>query len=101
MRPISDTAHRQRLGETQLTLAVDPATMRLLKFEEQDEGAPAKPPSLDAHLFAETDVVQIRTDLLDCHCCICSPEVLLLFSDNFDYQVNHLRQRHHCSRVLS
>eukprot|EP00887_Chlorella_sp_A99_P001611 scaffold8.g1611.t1 len=29
---------------------------------------------------------QVRTDLMDCHLYICSPEVLMLFSDNFDYQ---------------
>jgi translation initiation factor eIF-2B subunit epsilon len=29
--------------------------------------------------------VQFRSDLLDCHIDICSPEVLLQFADNFDY----------------
>ena len=29
---------------------------------------------------------QVRTDLIDCHISICAPEVLMLFSDNFDYQ---------------
>jgi translation initiation factor eIF-2B subunit epsilon len=28
----------------------------------------------------------IRTDLLDCNVDICSPEMMLQFSDNFDYQ---------------
>ena len=30
---------------------------------------------------------QVRCDLMDTHICVCAPEVLLLFSDNFDYQV--------------
>jgi len=30
--------------------------------------------------------VQVRTDLQDCHVDICAPEVLHLFTDNFDYQ---------------
>lgn len=30
--------------------------------------------------------LQIRTDLMDTHISICAPEVLMLFSDNFDYQ---------------
>lgn len=29
---------------------------------------------------------QVRTDLLDTNISICSPEVLMMFSDNFDYQ---------------
>jgi len=28
----------------------------------------------------------MRYDLMDCHICVCSPEVLLRFSDEFDYQ---------------
>ncbi len=30
--------------------------------------------------------IDLRTDLLDCQIDICSPELLLQFSDNFDYQ---------------
>jgi translation initiation factor eIF-2B subunit epsilon len=28
----------------------------------------------------------VRFDLLDCHIYACSPELLVQFSDNFDYQ---------------
>ncbi|CAN0402928.1 unnamed protein product, partial [Ectocarpus sp. 13 AM-2016] len=31
--------------------------------------------------------LQLRSDLLDCHVDVCSPEVLVQLSDNFDYQV--------------
>uniref|UniRef100_A0A383VLX2 Translation initiation factor eIF2B subunit epsilon n=1 Tax=Tetradesmus obliquus TaxID=3088 RepID=A0A383VLX2_TETOB len=41
---------------------------------------------LDASLWSERDCVQVRTDLIDTNISICSPEVLLMFSDNFDYQ---------------
>jgi hypothetical protein len=30
--------------------------------------------------------MQVRTDLMDSQISICAPEVLMLFSDNFDYQ---------------
>ena len=30
--------------------------------------------------------VQVRSDLIDSQIAICAPEVLMLFSDNFDYQ---------------
>ena len=32
--------------------------------------------------------LQLRSDLLDCHVDVCSPEVLVQLSDNFDYQVS-------------
>jgi hypothetical protein len=31
-------------------------------------------------------LLQVRTDLMDTHIAVCAPEVLMLFSDNFDYQ---------------
>ena len=43
---------------------------------------------IDAHFWSETDAVEIRSDLAHTHIYICAPEVLMLFSDNFDYQVN-------------
>ena len=42
---------------------------------------------IDAHFWGETDQVEIRSDLAHTHIYICAPEVLMLFSDNFDYQV--------------
>lgn len=41
---------------------------------------------MDASLFGERDSVQLRTDLIDCHIAVCSMDVLVAFSDNFDYQ---------------
>ena len=37
--------------------------------------------TLPPHLFP-----QVRSDLIDSQISICAPEVLMLFSDNFDYQ---------------
>ena len=34
--------------------------------------------------------LELRSDLLDCHVDVCSPEVLVQLSDNFDYQVKSL-----------
>lgn len=42
---------------------------------------------IDAHFWGETDEVEIRSDLAHTQIYICAPEVLMLFSDNFDYQV--------------
>lgn len=40
----------------------------------------------NAHTHARARGPQVRTDLMDTHIAICAPEVLMLFSDNFDYQ---------------
>ena len=48
--------------------------------------AGGRKPQLDATLFGERDSLQLRTDLIDCHIAVCSVDVLVAFSDNFDYQ---------------
>ncbi len=42
--------------------------------------------AIDAHFWGEADAVEVRADLADAGIYLCAPEVLLLFSDNFDYQ---------------
>ena len=42
---------------------------------------------MDAEYFSGHHELLLRTDLLNLHVYICAPEVLMLFSDNFDYQV--------------
>lgn len=49
-----------------------------------------RPVNVDAHFFGERDMVQLRNNLLDGQIQICAPEVLMLFTDNFDYQVKLL-----------
>jgi hypothetical protein len=39
-------------------------------------------------IMMEHPSVTFRTDLLDCHVDICSPDFLVEFSDNFDYLVS-------------
>lgn len=43
------------------------------------------------HFFIEKEhgELQLRSDLLDCHVDVCSPEVLVQLSDNFDYQASY------------
>ena len=138
--------HVRRLGDTPTVAVLDPASQRLLKFEDRDDapaGAGDTTPArrrrrhaclVDAHFFGERDIVQVgwvllvgtgdgggcnrdssrvpistttaatsftsspshsptnthtqvRTDLVETSIYICAPEVLMLFADNFDYQV--------------
>ena len=87
-KKVSAKHRAARLGEHTLTLAIDPESNQLLHYEE---GAGASSElCLEASLFSEHRSVSVRTDLLDCHIDICAPEVLFLFTDNFDYQ--HMRR---------
>ena len=90
----------ERLGESNLVVVTDPEINRVLHYDEHPSpSAPAEgharrpklpPLSLDASLFSDHVNLRVRTDLRDCHVDICAPEVLYLFTDNFDYQ--HLRR---------
>ncbi|EFJ09409.1 hypothetical protein SELMODRAFT_129936 [Selaginella moellendorffii] len=80
----SPLTHQTRLGNEELVLAIDPATKQLLHY-----GAPNKQRQsilLDKNLLAGRQGVRLHLDMQDCHIDICSPEVLMLFTDNFDYQ---------------
>lgn len=93
MRQAGSPLHRARLAKDAVAVVINPATGQLLKYEDLGaENASAKSRrrqgtvAVDSHLFADFDVLSVRTDLLDCQVYIAALEVLLLFSDNFDYQ---------------
>lgn len=44
--------------------------------------------SIPLEILDNATELAINTDFLDCNVDICSPELMLQFSDNFDYQVN-------------
>ncbi|CAA0395695.1 unnamed protein product [Arabidopsis thaliana] len=78
---------RLGIGSDQLFVAVDPLTKQLLHYEEcNSRGGDF---CLDKSLLDST--VLVCSDMQDCYIDICSPEVLSLFEDNFDYQ--HMRRR--------
>ncbi|KPI34929.1 putative translation initiation factor eIF-2B subunit epsilon [Cyphellophora attinorum] len=66
------------------TFVIDPVNDRCLHYEETP---PHK--QYSAHIEAEAlkqPELDIRQDLLDCRIDICAPDVLTLYSDNFDHQ---------------
>jgi translation initiation factor eIF-2B subunit epsilon len=67
-----------------LVVAMDRSTQQLLLFEND---LSKKGVSIPLELMAEHPGLSLRSDLLDCQVDVCSPELLLQFSDNFDYQV--------------
>ena len=87
-KPVTQRQREESLGESNLVVAVDPTINRVLHYDENTSVSKNKlaPVALDASLFSDHTNVQVRTDLQDCHVDICAPELLYLFTDNFDYQ---------------
>ncbi|XP_010528820.1 PREDICTED: translation initiation factor eIF-2B subunit epsilon-like isoform X2 [Tarenaya hassleriana] len=88
--------HQSRLGTDELFMVVDPSTKQLLYYEDKtDQGKGTI--CIDKSLLMNNPSISLYNDRQDCYIDICSPEVLSLFQDNFDYQ--HLR-RHFVKGVL-
>lgn len=86
-----DASQRLRLGINDLAVAIDGNTKKLLSYINYEDGvASTDKIDVDTTFFSERDAVTLRYDLHDPEVYICAPEVLLLFSDNFDYQ--HMRR---------
>lgn len=92
----SSLTHQTRLGNDELLMAIDPETKQLLYYEDKADHSKGLI-SLDKMLLAANPAVYLHNDMQDCYIDICSPEVLSLFTDNFDYQ--HLR-RHFVKGLL-
>lgn len=72
------------VGSHAPTFVIDPLNDRCLHYEEASvHGA------YSAHIDSEalkSPELDIRQDLIDCRIDICAPDVLTLYSDNFDHQ---------------
>lgn len=84
----SAVTHQTRLGKDELLLAIDPLSKELLYYDEGFSSNPkcTRQVVVDRALCLNKPSVCMCTDLQDCYVDICSPEVLVLFTDNFDYQ---------------
>jgi len=71
-----------------LIVALDRNTSQLVYFEDNVRSSTIR---LPIEIMKEHSNIYFANDLLDCHIDICSPELLLQFSDNFDYQVSPLK----------
>jgi len=79
----AEPTHRTRSLQDDIVVAIDKPTGKLLYFDNDRESTELQ---VELDIFAEHSQVQMRNDLIDCRIDICSPEVLMLFADNFDYQ---------------
>ncbi|KAI5287770.1 hypothetical protein KEM52_001433, partial [Ascosphaera acerosa] len=89
--------HRSRPSSTLPLFCIDPVTQRCLAYDELDADlaatAPVPPLSkqprrvlLERELLDAHPKLDLRTDLVDTSIDICTPEVLGLWADSFDYQ---------------
>ncbi|XP_060670590.1 uncharacterized protein LOC107419573 isoform X2 [Ziziphus jujuba] len=92
----SQIALQSRLGTDELFMAIDPNTKQLLYYEDKADHSKGSI-YLDKLLLVENTSISLHNDKQDCYIDICCPEVLSLFTDNFDYQ--HLR-RHFVKGLL-
>ncbi|XP_043720808.1 translation initiation factor eIF-2B subunit epsilon-like [Telopea speciosissima] len=92
----SPLTQQTQLGNDELFMAIDPVTKQLLYYEDKADHWKGTI-SLDKMMLVDNPAVSLHNDRQDCYIDICSPEVLSLFTDNFDYQ--HLR-RHFVKGLL-
>ena len=79
--------HRTKSRGRRPVFVIDPKVDRCLHYEEITR----KPKgeryiTIDPDLLTEHEEIEVREDLIDCYIDICTPDVLSLWSDNFDYQ---------------
>ncbi|KAG9237844.1 nucleotide-diphospho-sugar transferase [Amylocarpus encephaloides] len=76
---------------------LDPTNNRCLHYEEMHPLQANKYVNIDPDLVKENTEMEIRTDLIDCGIDICTPDVLALWAESFDYEVP---RRHFLHGVL-
>lgn len=81
-----DSGHRMKSKGRQPAFVIDPEHDRCLHYEEiGSRSGNERCLNLDPDVLTSHDTVEVRTDLVDCQIDICTPDVLGLWSDNFDY----------------
>jgi translation initiation factor eIF-2B subunit epsilon len=79
--------HRTKPKSCRPVFFIDEKNDRCVHYEEINRKRNGKHyMELDADIMKQHPELDIRGDLLDCHIDICTPDVLGLWSDNFDYQ---------------
>ena len=80
------TTHRTKARGTSPVFVIDPEKDRCLHFEQMPNRDQSHFVSIDPELLSGHQEIEIRQDLIDCGIDICTPDVLALWSDNFDFQ---------------
>ncbi|KAF1945680.1 translation initiation factor eIF-2B subunit epsilon [Clathrospora elynae] len=78
--------HRTKARGTSPVFVIDPQKDRCLHFEQMPNRDQTHYLSIDPELLSTHQELEVRQDLIDCGIDICTPDVLALWSDNFDFQ---------------
>ncbi|KAE8449992.1 hypothetical protein EG329_007131 [Mollisiaceae sp. DMI_Dod_QoI] len=90
-------SHRTKSKGIEPVFVVDPTKQRCLHYEEMHPLQANKYVNIDPDLLSMHTEMEIRTDLIDCGIDICTPDVLALWAESFDYEVP---RRHFLHGVL-
>lgn len=85
LRDIGST-NKSILENETCMFAADKGNKRVIFFKKL--GKTDKKIKLELEWFLDNDQIEINSGFIDTHVYMCSPSVLPLFADNFDYQVN-------------
>lgn len=80
------TSHRTKAQGTSPVFVVDPTKDRCIHYEQMNPLQSHHHIEIDPELLTAHQEIDIRHDLIDCGIDICTPDVLALWSDNFDYE---------------
>ncbi|MCJ1420618.1 hypothetical protein MMC32_006976 [Xylographa parallela] len=79
--------HRTKSRGRRPVFIIDPKKERCLHYEEMTRRpVEGRYVNIDPELLSTHGEIEVREDLIDCYVDICTPDVLGLWSDNFDYQ---------------
>ena len=78
--------HRTKSHQMRPVFVIDPEAERCVHYEQL---RPREHPRLDIaeEVLKDHVEVEVREDLIDCGIDVCTPEVLLQYTDNFDWQM--------------
>lgn len=79
--------HRTKSKARRPVFVIDPTKERCLHYEEMGHRRlHGEYVEIDPEILLSHGEIEVREDLIDCYIDICTPDVLGLWSDNFDYQ---------------
>lgn len=97
LRSAGQGSHRTKAKGIEPVFVLDPTKNRCLHYEEMHPLQANKYVNIDPELLSTHTEMEIRSDLIDCGIDICTPDVLALWAESFDYEVP---RRHFLHGVL-
>lgn len=87
LRSAGEDDHRTKTHGITPHFLVEPTTSRCLHYEETHPLQSDHYLTLDPTLLEDHSALEMRSDLIDCGIDICTPDVLALWSESFDYEL--------------